>query len=382
MKLKGMSKATFLIILLGMVSLFADFTYEGGRSIIPQFFTSVLGGSVFMLGAAIGVGEFLGYSFRLVSGKLADRTRSYWPMVFIGYVVNLAALPLLAFSGNYLTAIVLIFAERLGKATRSPPKDYLVSTIADKGKVGRAFAINAALDQTGAVVGPLAVALILLFRSSYRLAFMFLALPAAIAVIFLFIAYRYFKAFKTVGRRENRAGSMTFGRFLVYSAAVAISAAGLYQVYFILYGAQGVISTYLIPIIFLVAMAGEGFFGFVFGMLYDRVGRKLVYAGLLTTLVVPFVLLGRNPVFLFLGALAFGAVVGIQDTVMRSVVGSMIGKAKRGFAYGIFNTMYGMGLMAAGIVIGYIYHSMDMVIAYVVIAQIVASVALYLSFRE
>jgi MFS family permease len=377
---KRIRKGTVFILILGIVSLFADFTYEGARSIIPQFFTSTLGGSVFLLGIVLGLSEFAGYAFRLVSGRLADGTRRYWTMMFIGYAINLFAVPLLALSGNYLVAAVLIFMERIGKGTRAPPKDYIISMAASKGKTGRAFAINEALDQTGAILGPIVVSLALFFRGGYRDAFGLLAVPALLAMAFLFVAYGYYGRNKLQRKRQENSRPMTFRSFLIYSVAVAISAAGLYQVSFILYGAQYMISTYLVPLIFLVAMAGEGAFGTIFGLMYDKAGRRLVYIGLLLPLLIPLLLLGGT-FFLFIAALIFGAAIGVQDTVMRAVIGSMIHEKKRGSAYGIFNAFYGFGLMISGVVIGYLYYSITDIMVYVAIAQATAFLMLYVSFR-
>ncbi len=256
-KRRIVSQGTMLIIILGVVSLFGDFVYEGGRSIIPQFFTTGLGGSVFLLGVVLGVGDFIGYSIRLVSGRLADKTHDYWAITFIGYIINMLALPLLAFTGSYIIAAILIVAERAGKGIRSPPKDYIISTAAKQGKVGRAFAINQALDQTGAIIGPIVMALIILYRNDYRLAFEFLFLPAIVSLATLVIAYQYHKHVPKKKHVMDKSKMMTFNRFILYSLAVAVSAAGLYNVSFMLVSAQGVISAYLIPLIFLTAMVGE-----------------------------------------------------------------------------------------------------------------------------
>lgn len=381
-KLKLISQGTLLIIILGIVSLFADFVYEGGRSIVPQFFTTGLGGSVFLLGIVLGLGDFVGYSIRLLSGRLADKTHGYWNLTFIGYVINMVALPLLAFTGNYVIAAVLIVAERAGKGIRTPPKDYIISTAAQSGKIGKAFAINEALDQTGAIIGPLVMALIILYTNSYRFAFEFLFIPAILAIATLVIAYKFHRRMHVTKHEIAPGKTMTSRRFLLYSLAVAVSAAGLYNVSFVLVGAQAEISTYMIPLIFLTAMVGEGFFGVVFGLLYDKVGKNLVYAGLIIAAMMPFALSVSLPVFLFVAALIFGAVTGIQDTVMRSVVGSMIPEGKRGRAYGVFNSLYGFGLMASSIIIGYLYYSLGTVILYVIAAQILALALLFLSFRE
>lgn len=376
-----LGKGTLLIIIIGIVSLFGDFTYEGARSIIPQYFTT-LGGSVFLLGIVLGVSEFAGYAVRLLSGKIADKTKDYWAIMFIGYAINLFAVPLLAFSGNYITAAFLVFLERFGRGIRTPPKDYLISNAASAGKVGRAFAIEAGLDQAGAIVGPLAVSLILLYKGTYKTAFAFLAAPATLAMLVLIVAYTYYRKADQRKERPAQNAIMSSRNFLIYSIAIALSAAGLYQVAFVLYGAQGRIGTHLIPIIFLTAMAGEGLFGFLFGLLYDKVGRRLVYSGLLLSVLIPIILLGSSPAYLFVAALAIGAATGIQDTVMRAVVGSMIHSKKRGYAFGIFNAFYGFGFMMSGIVIGYLYSSLGAIITYVSIMQAVSFIMLNISFRE
>ncbi|MDE1851128.1 MAG: MFS transporter [Candidatus Micrarchaeota archaeon] len=376
------SKATLVIIIIGIVSLFADFTYEGSRSIIPQFFTTTLGGSVFLLGIVLGLGEFVGYAFRLVSGKLADVTHRYWQITFIGYAINLFVVPLLALSGNFIIAAFLIFAERLGKATRAPSKDYIISAVSARKNMGRSFAINQALDQTGAVIGPLAMSIIILYNGSYREGFAFLAIPAMLAMLFLFTAYMRHRNVASLSKREPKDGMMSSKRFILYSIAVAVSAAGMYQTPFVLFGAQGSVDTYLIPTIFLMAMIGEGLFGFVFGMLYDRIGRTLVYAGLLSAAIIPFILLNHAPTYFFVAALAIGATMGIQDTVMRAVVGTMIPKERRGFSYGIFNSFYGFGIMVSSVLVGYLYHSLGTIAMYVIVAQVIAFVLLAASFRQ
>ena len=196
------------------------------------------------------------------------------------------------------------------------------------------------------------------------------------------MAYRFDRHVPKKGGRINPGSTISSNRFILYSLAVAVSAAGLYNVSFVLVGAQGVISAYLIPLIYLTAMAGEGFFGVAFGLLYDKVGKDLVYIGLLAAAVMPFLLTNSLPLLLFAAALVFGAVSGIQDTVMRSVVGSMIPRSRRGNAYGIFNSLYGFGIMTSSIVVGYLYYASGSVTAYILIAQAVAVVLLYVSFKK
>ncbi len=114
------------IILLGLVSLFADMTYEGARSITGPYL-SILGASAVVVGFVSGLGELVRYGLRFASGYLSDRTRRYWSITIIGYTVNLLPVPLLALAGSWEMAAVLLIAERLGKAIRTPARDIMLS---------------------------------------------------------------------------------------------------------------------------------------------------------------------------------------------------------------------------------------------------------------
>ena len=179
------------IILLGVISLFSDITYEGARSISGPFLGE-LKASALVVGVVAGLGEFLGYTLRLASGYLTDRLGRYWPIVFAGYSLNLLAVPLLALAGSWEIAAVLLVAERMGKAIRTPARDAMLSHAA--GAVGRGwgFGFHEAMDQIGAVTGPLIVAAVLYFRAGYRQGFAVLLLPAVLALVVIAMAARLY----------------------------------------------------------------------------------------------------------------------------------------------------------------------------------------------
>src|SRR5438309_2543810 len=155
------SAAFNFVLILGIVNLFADMTYEGASSINGPFL-GMLGASAAAIGVISGVGEFLGYSLRLVAGYVTDNTRKYWLVTFVGYGINLLAVPALALAGNWPLAAGLVIAERVGRAIRKPTVEAMLSyTTGSLGK-GWVYAVNTALDETGATVGPLLMALILL----------------------------------------------------------------------------------------------------------------------------------------------------------------------------------------------------------------------------
>jgi hypothetical protein len=147
------------VLMIGVVSFFAHITYEGSRSITGPFLL-VLGASGAVVSIASGFGELLGYGLRFFSGRLSERTGEFWPITFVGYVVQMATLPLLALARNWQLAVALILLERIGKAIRNPPRDVMLSHAAKGMGFGWGFGVHEALDRFGALFGPLVVALV------------------------------------------------------------------------------------------------------------------------------------------------------------------------------------------------------------------------------
>jgi hypothetical protein len=174
------------VLMIGVVSFFADFVYEGGRSIAGPFLET-LGATGAIVGVVAGLGELLGYGLRFFSGRISERTRQFWPMTLFGYFVQMAAVPSLAFARNWQTAAVLIVLERVGKAIRNPPRDVMLSHAGKEMGIGWAFGLHEGLDQAGALVGPLMLAVILAYRGDYRLAFAALAIPAVVTCVLIVV---------------------------------------------------------------------------------------------------------------------------------------------------------------------------------------------------
>jgi Major Facilitator Superfamily. len=379
---KEISPNLMLITLIGIVSFFADMTYESARSMIPQYFTYILGGSVFALGIVIGIGDFLGYSFRSVSGKISDRTRNYWGMMFLGYTINLFAVPLLALANNYIIASILIIMERMGRATRIPPRDYVISTVASENKIGYSFALQNLLDQAGAVIGPLIISIILFYKYGYRDAFLFLGVPAILSILFLYISYRYSKKEINFEYRRKIEKGIKKKHLIYYFVGIGLSAAGIFSISFILVLAQGFLQQYEVILIFTLAMVGEGIFGFIFGIAYDKIGKEIIIIGpILAILIILMVNFHNILIYMFLGLL-FGSFTGVNDTVTRSVVANYIEETNRGSVFGTLNTSYGYGLLVSSIFIGYFFNRISIVIVYVIILQITSIFVLLKFFKK
>ena len=163
------------VVLLGVVSLFADLTYEGARSINGPFL-AVLGASAVVVGVVGGLGELLGYGLRLVSGPLSERTRQFWFLTFAGYTIQMISVPALAYANTWGVAVALILSERIAKAIRTPARDVMLSHASKQMGYGWGFGLHEAMDQIGALLGPLLVAVVLVRRGNdYHQAFAVLA---------------------------------------------------------------------------------------------------------------------------------------------------------------------------------------------------------------
>ena len=191
------------IICLGVVSLFADMTYEGAHSVIGPLL-SELGSSATQVGVIAGIGEMFAASLRLFSGRLADKTRAYWTIAIFGYAINIVVVPALAFAGNWKAAALLIIAERTGKALRGPSRDVLLSGATNKVGHGFGFGVHAAFDQAGAVMGPLFVAYAVAKTNHFGPAFLWLIVPAIGAFTAMVVA-------RAINPRERGEGAEESG---------------------------------------------------------------------------------------------------------------------------------------------------------------------------
>ena len=289
------SAAWRFIILLGVISLFSDITYEGARSISGPFLGE-LKASALVVGVVAGLGEFLGYTLRLASGYLTDRLGRYWPIVFVGYSVNLLAVPLLALAGSWEIAVVLLLAERMGKAVRSPARDAMLSHAVGAVGWGWGFGFHEAMDQIGAVTGPLVVAAVLYFQGGYRQGFAVLLLPAVLALVVITVAARLYPHPRHLEVNAPALTTTGFTRpYWLYVVAVGCLGAGYADFSLIAYhfGKTALASPGWIPLFYAIAMAVDGVAALILGRLFDRLGMPvIVVTAALSALFAPLVFLG------------------------------------------------------------------------------------------
>ncbi|MGH8802587.1 MAG: MFS transporter [Casimicrobiaceae bacterium] len=373
---RGSKRALRFVLLIGILSLFADCTYEGSRSVLGPFLLT-LQASGAIVGVVTGLGELLGYGLRLVSGRLADVTGRYWPITIAGYVVQMAAVPALALVDNWPAAAALIVLERVGKAIRNPPRDVMLSHAArEMGGYGWAFGLHEALDQIGATVGPLAVAVVLARAGSYELAFGVLALPAAITLLLVLAArVLYPRPHELESEPPNvRPGGLP-KLFWIYLAGAALVAAGFADFPIIAFHLtrSGVTTGQAVAVFYAVAMAVSGAGSLVLGRLFDRQGFKVLIAlTAIGALFAPLVFLGGFAAALA-GAAIWGLGMGVHESIIPAAVAQMVGRERRASAFGIFTGGYGIAWFAGSAAIGVLYdHSLAATVAFCVATQIVA----------
>jgi len=376
--------ALSFILLFGAVNLFADMTYEGARSITGQFLGS-LGANGLLVSTIAGFGELLGYTLRLASGRWADRSRLYWPITIVGYVVQMASVPALALIGNWPMAALLILLERVGRATRNPPRDVMLAEAGEQTGRGWAFGVNEALDQLGALIGPLVVAGLLARQESYRLAFAVLAIPAVATLTLVSGARLIYPNAGQASHGTNAGGGDTYpSGFWWYLAATSLIGFGLADFSLIAFHfskAQSVAIQW-IPVFYALAMAAGGFGSLIIGNLFDRIGLIiLIPVTVVVSAYAPLAFFGGFTAAM-IGVVLWGIGVGAHESVMQAAVAQMISQDRLGSAYGLFGAAFGVAWFVGSVAMGALYdYSIPTAVWLAVTTQLISIVPLIVAVR-
>jgi len=372
------------IMLMGAVSLFGDITYEGGRSVTGPFF-AFLGASAAAVGAVSGFGEFLGYALRIVSGYVADKTKAHWPLTFIGYGM-MFAVPMLAFSGRWEVAALFVILERAGKAIRSPARDAILSHAAKEVGRGWGFGLHEFFDQLGAIMGPLIFTSVLFLGKSYSTGFKILFIPAMAALVFLLLARKKLphpeKLECHVLRGANPGELKKI--FWLYTVFTFASVAGVVHFQLISYNLKvaKIATDPQIPIFYLAAMGADGLIALVVGKLYDRKGFRLLLLAPLLSILLPFAAFSGSFWIAAGGVILWGLVIGVHETIMRAAIADLAEPKRRGTAYGIFNTAYGLAFFIGSALMGVLYEvSLHLLFGFAVFMEAL-SILFFLRFHS
>jgi len=366
------SPAFAFVFTMGIVNLFGDVTYEGGASINGPFMAT-LGAGAAVVSISAGAAEFLGYALRPVAGYIADKSGRYWLVTFIGYAVNLAAVPLMALAGSWQIAAILVVAERIGRAIRKPTVDAMLSyTTGELGK-GWVYALNTALDETGATIGPLIIAAVLCVNGDYRRGYALLSISAIFAIFSLMFARINFPVPSKLQQGRTASAAALGTAYWIYMVAGACFAAGLMSFELISYhlSKTGVVTGYWTPM-FLAISTGFGVVAnLALGKLFDRLGLPVVLAAVLASSVFsPLVFFGTFALAL-VGILLWGLGYAVQDTLLKAIVATVLPEGQRNFAFGLYYAGYGVGWLIGSVVAGLLYEqSLTAMVIFAVAAQL------------
>ncbi|HPC38100.1 MAG TPA: MFS transporter [Exilispira sp.] len=392
-------KAILLIILFGIISLFGDIIYEGARSIYGPY-TKSIGMDIALVGLITGLAEFFGYFIRLISGYFADKSKGYWTFTIIGYFL-LITVPLMGMSTTWQVISVFIIFERIGKAIRSPAKDTILSSATKQIGTGFGFAIHEAMDQLGAIVGPLIFSLILLLTKKdqneiigYKKAFLFMFIPFTILMASVIISKIKVPHPEKLEKEDKNIEEKLSKTYWLYSIFTTFTTMGFisFAILGYYFKEKNILNDAQIPFYYAIAMAVDGLAALIIGRLYDKIKNKYnnSKAGLKTLIVIPILTL-FIPILSFAGKfwsaiasiMLWGIVMGCHETIMKSSIADLTHLKKRGTGYGIFNTFYGISFFIAGSLFGFLYKiNFYLIIGCVVLFQIISVVIYFILLKS
>lgn len=319
----------------------------------------MLGASALVVSLITGLGELLGYGLRLLSGRMSDATGRFWPIILFGYLIQMLSVPMLALTSHWWQAAILILIERIGKATRNPPRDALLSYAAKRvGGYGWVFGLHEAMDQFGAMFGPLAVAALLFYRHSYHAAFAVLLIPALINLSLVFLASRLYPRPLDLDTSRPMLATKGLPRvFWIYLGGAALVAAGFadYPLLAYHFSKTGSVPGEWIAVFYAIAMGVSGSGSLALGKLFDRYGFKvLTILTAFSALFAPLVFLGGFWTAL-MGAAIWGIGMGVHESIIPAAVAPMVPPEKRASAFGLFTAGYGIFWFAGSAILGLLY---------------------------
>ena len=399
---KKISEAMLFILLFGIVSLFSDMTHEGASSIRGAYL-ALIGASAGTIGFISGLGELIGYSMRLLFGKITDKTKHYWPMTLIGYILDVLAVPALALVGEHgwVAACALLVVQRMGKAIKKPAKDTIMSFAASQEGAGKSFGIQELLDQIGAFLGPVLLYVVMLFKTDgttfevYSTCFAILAIPGIITLILLFITKAKFPNPEHFEPEPKKAVPFKMTKeFIFYIAGISLFAFGFIDYSIIIMHVSktytaiagdlaetgSLVTEGTIPLLYAGAMLVDAAAALIFGLMYDKKGvRVLIIASIISAPFAVFVFGSNSVPLLLIGIALWGVGMGAQESILKAAVTSMVPKTSRATGYGIFEFAFGVFWFLGSWLLGVLYDvNIIAMIAVSVTAQL-AAIPLYIA---
>jgi MFS family permease len=348
------------VVMLGWVSFLTDVASDMIYPLLPGFLTRTLSAGPALLGLIEGIAEATASLMKMVSGWWSDRVRSRKPLVLSGYAIAAAARPLVGLATTWMQVLVIRFADRVGKGIRTSPRDALLADLVPPEKRGRAFGLQRAMDNAGAVGGPLLAALLLKFVfEDERPVFLLAALPGLAAVVLL--AWRVReppRAAPGPGRSPEPwpvPRSPLPGRFWISIVIfVLFTLSNSSDAFLLLKARDSGVAAWQIPLLWAFFNAVKSAAGVPGGALADRIGRRPTIAlgwSVYTVSYVGFAFLSGAsrvwPLFAF-----YALFYALTEGAERALVADLVAPGARGRAFGAFHAATGLATLPASLLFG------------------------------
>jgi MFS family permease len=352
---------------LGWVSLFTDLSSEMIYPLVPQFLVQI-GASKAIVGIIEGIAEMTASIFRTVFGRLSDKLGKRKLFIYFGYGFSAISKPFLYLAQAWTAVLGVRFADRMGKAARTPARDALLSTSVDPSIKGKAFGFHRAMDRIGAIGGPLLAMLVLyLSPDNLRLVFLLSVIPGVLALFFI----QFAKETRAIATEKDSKpkGDLRNPAFIVFLVANIIFTLGNSSNAFLLLKAnEAGVTLALIPVIYIVYNVVSTIAAPIFGTVSDKWGRKntIILSFIYYAIIYSLFGFANQPWMVWVLFAAYGIYYGLSDGVYRAYIADIVDPKNRATAYGLFNTAIGLALFPASLIMGGVWDLLGSKAAFII----------------
>jgi MFS family permease len=349
------------ILFTGLTSFLTDTSVKMVYSVMPMFLMSI-GASKTSLALIEGIAESTAALIKALSGFWSDKIGKNKPFMLIGYSLSALIIPLYTFVVSPIQVLVLRFIERFGKGIRTAPRDSLIAGSITDGDSGRSFGLQKAMDNSGAIVGPLiAFAMLSYLPGNYRLIFLIAGIPSILAIFVIIFGIK--EARKNKYELFTKFHFKDFpAKYYLFLGIVFIFTLGNSTDALLMVKANEVgVKVALIPLVYLVTNLVSVLVSIPVGSLADRIGKeKILITGFLIYAVVyyGFGVTTSTRAILALFAL-YGLYSAATDGIQKAFISDMIDKNKKGTGLGIYNALLGITLLPASLIAGTLYDKVN-----------------------
>ena len=357
-KIFGLEKNAFFT---GLTSFFTDTSTKMVYGVMPLFLLSI-GASKTTISLIEGIAESTASLLKAISGYWSDKIGKNKPFMIIGYGITAIITPLYALARIPIHILFFRFFERIGKGLRAAPRDSLISGSIKKNEAGKTFGFQKAMDNSGAIVGPLIAFLLLsIFPLNYSYIFLLATIPAILGVLTIIIFIKEAKAEKkeTTNKISLKLLPKKFYFFLIiiFVFTLGNSADALLLVKT---SETGIDKSY-IPFVYMLFNTISVLLAIPIGKLSDRIGReKLIILGFLVYAIVYYFFGRFNSinVFIFLFML-YGFYSALTDGNQKAMISDIVSKDLKGTGFGIYHAVLGITLLPASLIAGLLYDKVN-----------------------